>query len=175
MPIAMHTYGFSTETPFDSEHFPAMAQQVERTQQRKKGKLTAYEKARNDTEPIPLTWYEPPEPKKQVTHSIPKIPRPTTEQQPTRRYHFPHKQPLPRLNKATFIQYMANTQPLLSPSTNGRKCSRITQWKEDLYKNKTITEYYPFELRGRGKEIQHIVPKAMQTKTIRPMTINWTI
>jgi len=54
----------------------------------------------------------------------------------TKRYHHPKKQQLPALNRATFRQYMATTQPLLTPSTVAKRFSKITEWQEELLKRK---------------------------------------
>jgi hypothetical protein len=52
------------------------------------------------------------------------------------RYHHAKKAPLPALNRATFRQYMATTQPLLTPSTVAKRFSKITVWKEEMLKRK---------------------------------------
>jgi hypothetical protein len=53
-----------------------------------------------------------------------------------KRYHRPMKPSLPELNKATYIQYLANTQPLLSACIAGRRRCQMSVWRDELLKRK---------------------------------------
>lgn len=53
-----------------------------------------------------------------------------------KRYHRPIKSPLPELNRATYIQYMSNTQPLLSACIAGIRRCDMSVWRDELLKRK---------------------------------------